>query len=318
MSCNIIWKQCSDLPIKMHRGKVSVINRKVYCGGGKTDKINDMYTVYCYDPSRDNWSSMPPLPVRLFGLGEMGGKLVAIGGKRRSDDEIANVVYTLDECSSQWKQTIPPIPTARWLPGVLSHHSALIVAGGFVPQGNTTNMVEAFQYDTSQWYKIEPLPTPYTCCDISLTCSGDLCYAVGGSTAKLCTNQVYCASIDNLHCHAKPAAADNNPVSSNSSDAHSVWKTLSNTPTYGPTSATLASSLLTIGGNKTFKGETNRKEVYAYSFSTNSWIYVSDLPAPRSCTAVAVLSPAEILVIGGRGESDFVNTVFKGTLCLKL
>ncbi len=301
----------------MHRGKVSIINRKVYCGGGKTDDTNDMYTVYCYKPSRDNWSSLPPLPVRLFGLGEVGGKLVAVGGKWRSDDEIANMVYTFDECSLQWKQTVPPMPTARWLPGILSHKSALIVAGGFVPPESTTNIVETFQPDTSQWYKTEPLPIPYIHCDISLTSSGDLCYVLGGSTAKSCINQAYCASIDNLLCCAVPAAG-NNPMSSNCSDIHSVWKTLPNTPTYGPTSAILAGGILAIGGNNTFKGETNRKEVYMHSSSTNSWIYISDLPAPRSCIAVGVLSPAEILVIGGRGESDFVNTVFKGTLCLKL
>ena len=146
----------------MHRGKVSVINKKVYYGGGKTDDTNNMYTVYCYDPSQDYWSSMPPLPIRLFGLGEIGGKLVAVGGKLKTDDEIADVVYTFDECSLQWKQTVPPMPTARWLPGILSHNSALIVAGGFVPPGNTTNIVEIFQHDTlnSQWYKTEPLLTP--------------------------------------------------------------------------------------------------------------------------------------------------------------
>ena len=33
--------------------------------------------------------------------------------------------------------------------------------------------------------------------------------------------------------------------------------------------------------------------------STNSWIYISDLPAPQSATAVAILSSTEVLVIGG-------------------
>ena len=58
------------------------------------------------------------------------------------------------------------------------------------------------------------------------------------------------------------------------------------------------------------------KEVYMYSPSTNSWIYISDLPAPRITIAVAVLSSIEILVIGGRGRFGRVNTVYKGTLTL--
>ena len=52
-----------------------------------------------------------------------------------------------------------------------------------------------------------------------------------------------------------------------------------------------------------------------YSPSTNSWIYISDLPAPRSYTAVAVLSSTEVLVIGGWDDGR-VNTVYKGTLTL--
>ena len=64
-----------------------------------------------------------------------------------------------------------------------------------------------------------------------------------------------------------------------------------------------------------------KKEVYMYSPFTNSWIYISDLPAPQSETAVAVLSSTEILVIGGWGDggrsSPRVKTVYKGILCLK-
>jgi N-acetylneuraminic acid mutarotase len=78
----------------------------------------------------------------------------------------------------------------------------------------------------------------------------------------------------------------------------------------------LAGNLLAIGGDETSKaGEAAKKEVYMYSPSTNSWIYISDLPAPRSTTAVAVLSSTEILVIGGFGGGR-MNTVCKGTLHL--
>ena len=67
-----------------------------------------------------------------------------------------------------------------------------------------------------------------------------------------------------------------------------------------------------------FYGGAEKKEVYMYSPSTSSWIYISDLPAPRSVTAVAVLSSAEILVIGGWVDGGIVKTVYEGTLHLKL
>ena len=83
----------------------------------------------------------------------------------------------------------------------------------------------------------------------------------------------------------------------------------------------LAGNLLAIGGKETSSiGGADKKEVYMYSPSTNSWIYIIDLPAPRSYTAVAVLSSTEILVIGGEcdGGRSRVNSVYKGTLHLKL
>ena len=46
-----------------------------------------------YDPSQDKWTTLPPLPVRCFGLGQVNHKLVAVGGMKR-DNELTNKVYT--------------------------------------------------------------------------------------------------------------------------------------------------------------------------------------------------------------------------------
>ena len=55
-----------------------------------------------------------------------------------------------------------------------------------------------------------------------------------------------------------------------------------------------------------------------YSSGTNSWIYVGDLPAPGLAkTTTAVLSPAEILVIGGWDGKSMSNAVYKLNLLLK-
>ena len=291
----------------MDGGKSTVINGKVYCGGGDTDRADDKYIVYCYDPSQDNWTALPPLPVRWFGLGQVNGKLVAVGGRKKSDYISTKEVYTYDERSKKWKQTIPPMPTARQFSGVLSHQSALVVAGGL-----SNNVVEIFKADTSQWYTTDPLPT--ACCDISLVAIGNTCYALGGYKFPSHLNQALYASVSDLLHNAVPA---NQTTHSGSSDTQSAWKTLPDTPTYGPAAAVLAGHLLAVGGKETSKGGAAMKEVYTYSPSTNSWIYISDLPAPQYRTAVAVLSQLEILVIGGWCDGR-INTVYKGTLHLKL
>jgi hypothetical protein len=227
------------------------------------------------------------------------------------DYEDTDKVYTYSERSRKWKQTIPPMPTARWSPGVLSLQSALVVAGGV-----RIAEVEIFKPDTSQWYRTESLPV--RCCLISLVAIGNTCYALGGYGNSHHLNQALYASVDDLLCNAVPA---NQTTHSGSSDTQSAWKTLSNTLTYRPAAAVLVDNLLAIGGCETSGGGADMKEVYMYSPSTNSWIYIDDLPAPRSYTAVAILLSKEILVIGGCSGGglfgDRVHTVYKGTLHLR-
>ena len=304
----ITWKQCAGLPTGLHRGKTT-FNGMIYHGGGLTYD-NDQYFVYCYDPSLDKWTTLPPLPVRYFGLGRITGKLVAVGGRTKSDNRDTDEVYTFEEQSQTWKQTIPPMPTARSFTDVSTLQSVLVVAGGHVSPSYTT-AVEIFKQDTSQWYRTDPLPT--ACCHLSLVTIGDTCYALGGFKSPSSLNQALYASVGDLLCNAVPASQTTH---SGSSVTQSAWKTLPNTPTYGPAAAVLASSLLAIGGQETTEGGAAKKEVYMYSPSTNSWIYISDLPAPRSGTAVIDLSSAEILVIGGWTNAK-MNTVYMGTLYLK-
>ena len=204
------------------------------------------------------------------------------------------------------------MPTARDSLDILSLRSALVVAGGDTPSlssSSYTAAVEIFKPDAPKWYRTDTLPT--ACRDISLVAIGNTCYALGGYNGTQ-LNQALHASVDDFLCNAVPA---NQTTHSGSSDTQSAWKTLPNTPTYRPAAAVLAGNLLAIGGEETSDGGTSKKEVYMYSPYTNSWIYISDLPAPRSGIAVAVLSSTEILVIGG-WDGDYTNTVYKGTLHL--
>ena len=196
------------------------------------------------------------------------------------------------------------MPTARWSPGVLSLQSALVVAGGaaFI----YIDTVEIFKPDTSQWYRTDPLPRAGQ--HKFLVAIGNTCYALGGFGSGSYLNQALCASVDDLLGNAVPA-------NQTTHSGQSAWKILPNTPTYQPAAAVLVGNLLAIGGKEKSEGGADMKEVYMYSPSTNSWIYISDLPAPRAITAVAILSSTEVLVIGGR-DGIKVNTVYKGTLQL--
>ena len=205
------------------------------------------------------------------------------------------------------------MPTARDSSGVLSLQSALVVAGGATLIRGYTDAVEIFKADTSQWYMTDRLPT--ACRDISPVVIGNTCYALGGYSRPSRLNQAVYASVDDLVRNAVPA---NQTTHSGSSDTLSAWKTLASTPTYQPAAAMLAGNLLAIGGKEASQGGLVKKEVYMFSPSANSWIYISDLPEPRSGTAVAVLSSTEILVIGGKCDMSRMGTTYKVSLQLKL
>ena len=256
-------------------------------------------------------------------MGQVNGKLVAVGGQenttgrggaRKSEKCHKGCIY--DEREQKWKRTIPPLPTARNSPRVLSLQSALVVAGGYTQSTCCTGTVEIYKPEAGQWFTTDPLPAE--CTAISIVAIDKTCYVLGALECPSYLNQAYYASLDDLLLNAVPA---NQTTSSDSSETRhpSAWSSLPNTPTYRPAAAMLAGNLLAIGGNETYNwGSADKKEVYIYSPSINSWIYVSDLPAPRSRTVVASLSSTEMLVIGGRGGGSKVNTVYKGTLHLKV
>ena len=229
------------------------------------------------------------------------------------------------------------MPTARISPGILSLQSALVVAGGVTSRGTYTAVVEIFKPDTKQWYTTNPLPT--ACDGVSLTTIDNTCYALGECKYPSYRIETLYASLDDLLHNAVPVTPTyettagifmsvlydvtftnrTTPSRSRRGSSQSAWKTLPYIPASGSTATVLAGQLLAVGGVGI---EADKPDVHIilllYSPSTNSWIYTSDLPSPLSRAAVAVLSPIEILVIGGWDGGDCVNTVYKGTLQLKV
>lgn len=313
---SLSWKQCSNLPTKLSEGNAIIFDDQIYCGGGTTDSEDNEYIVYCYHPSLDTWTTLPPLSVKYFGLGQVLGKLVAIGGKKKIDGRATYGIYSFDEQVQRWKQTIPPMPSARFAASVLSLKSMLIVAGGRSAPSSFTDAVEVFNHETLQWYKTDPLPI--ACSSISLVSTQGTCYALGGYKYLSRLNQALYASINDLLHHAVPASQVSNGNSTSRNDhTKSAWKECPKIPNNQPAAAVLAGSILTIGGKKLPSGA-NAKEVHMYLPTVNSWIYFCDLPAPRFGSTVAALSSTEILVIGGYRDENRLSTVYKGTLHFKL
>ena len=292
----------------MYAAKTIIIRDRVYCGGGYTDDDDD-YRVFCYSPSEDTWNTLPACDVRWFGLGQVRGKLVTVGGRKKSGGKVTNEVYEFDEVTHSWKQSIPRMPTARDSPAVLSHHSTLTVAGGYTGHGRTA-VVEVFSKETSQWHTTEPLPFRWW--NPSPLLINNRWYLLGGAAeGEDFSNRAVCAHVDLLLQKALPrdqASTDRDSTN------NSAWEVLPNTPHYAPATATFGASLLAVGGTTTNEYPENpQTAVHVYSPCTNAWIHISDLPSPRMWTATAMLSPTELLVICGWNNGR-QNSVYKGLL----
>ena len=241
---SLSWKPCSNIPTKLSEGNTTIFDDRVYCGGGTTDREDNEYIVYCYDPSQDNWTTLPPLSVKYFGLGQVLGKLVTVGGKKRIDDRETDGIYSFDEQVQRWKQTVPPMPSARFAASVLSLKSVLVVAGGRSTPSSFTDAVEVFNHRTLQWYKTDPFPV--ACNSISLVNTNDTCYALEGYKYLSQLNQALYASIDDLLHHAVPASQVSHSHSRNYRTT-TAWKEYPKIPSNQPAAAVLAGSILTMG-----------------------------------------------------------------------
>ena len=306
---SIKWTKCADFPLEVSNGRSAVVNGKVFFLKGSIISVEEEETpVYCYDPTQDQWSTLPSLTVRLFGLGHVDGKPVTLGGvKLPPSKERISDVYTYMENTGKWKKVYPPMPTARSSPIVFSVENALIVVGGYTLKGGRKmleNIVEVFQVKESQWYRASALPSTLHGANMFGTVHNSEVYLVGGLRVGATYSKVSYTSIADLINGAIPA----NHKSDHSGLTVPTWKTIPNTPTNKTAITSLAGLLITLGGEK--------DAIHMYSPSIDSWVHVGSLPELRLLTTISALSPMEILMIGGFDGSKDMNIVYKGTLQL--
>ena len=298
------------------------IGSTIYCGGGYTPgSIDTERQVFQYNPKQDTWSQLPICPTRYFGLTQLDGKLVTVGGCRIDKIIPINDVYVFQDSETWENIIIPPLPTARFYPIAFNYKSTLIVSGGLThwhtdfKLRTRTSAVEVFQTKTYQWYCAEPLPVAHS--DMSCAIVNDTCYLIGGASSDGASIRAYCTSVSNLISRALPPNHPETSSTPQASPSPPTWQVLPECPLAYSAAAELGGCLLAIGGMDGSGSPSSA--IHMYSPSTNSWVRISsgDLPVPRYKAAATQLEGGEVIFVGGKiklGSHPPTKTVFIGTV----
>ena len=291
------------MPVGMYGAKITVINGIVYVGGGASndDDDDDEYLVSTYDPVKDEWDTLPPAPVRRFGVGRLNGKLVIVGGIYKDEDKVTGDVHVLEEDTQQWVKSIPPMPAGLSVSVAASHSSSLVVCGSF-----DRSSVFIYSSRSSQWHsRSPPLAFHSTCC--STVVVNDTYYIATGSEGVLGSDSI-----------SSSAAVFSIPLSTlldpNAPQEPSTWQRMPDAPCHMSRLAATGGCLLALGGLCTAcdlqSGEVASNittAVYAFCPATSFWIKIGDLPDLRLRSAITTLSSGELFIAGGLIYNDEYN-----------
>ena len=113
----------------MDGAQAVVMGEKVYMGGGAADEIEDIFRVFQYNTTRDEWSRLPPHTVYFFAMAQFTGELITVGGVIAASGATGKV-YHFKEESQKWVELFKPMPTARYDLSVATTQTTIIASGG--------------------------------------------------------------------------------------------------------------------------------------------------------------------------------------------
>ncbi len=258
------------------------------------------------------WNTLPPCPVRLYGLGQFKGHIITVGGRTHGGVN-TNKLHRYKEESQTWEEYLCPMPTPRWRLSVITTQSAIIACGGVDSIWQVCTTVEVYEDETDQWHTADPLSI--RCHSMTSVIINDTCYVLGGCDKTLGHSKtVLCASVTSLVERAKSPRAPNWFAALFNRSNVSVWKTVKDTPLYSSTAASLSGCLLAIGGRDDQCQDS--PAVHMFQPQTNSWVRMTSGDLPKAVHAVTYiqLPDNELFLCGGYSGGCKSKGVFIGSI----
>lgn len=190
------WVQLSNKPTATADVQAVTVGDRVYIPGGRleSDAINTVFEAY--EPRRDRWVTLAPLPAPRSGyaLAAIEGKIYLFGGWDGTAYQSDVWQYNPDD--DTWTKRTP-LTAPRAFAGAVAVDNRVYVIGGENAEGAMTlNEVYAVADDESNgdpWATRSPLPAERS--RLALATVGGLIFALGGG-ASGGTSYLYNISLD--------------------------------------------------------------------------------------------------------------------------
>ena len=257
-------------------------------GGYQPGILKPSYTINCYDPVNNSWSSSISVPYGFFAMTTIDNKLVTAGGKDNFFVK-TNKILTMHagQLNNYTKMT-----TARSWATAAGHQGMLIITCSKDDKGNSLSSTELFDSNNGQWHICSDLPKPHHC--LRSVIVDDILYLLGGFDKIGASPAVYAAPLDTLSTHQL------------------MWNTHQDTPWCASTPVSVnGTHLLIVGGcNKSRYSS----DIHKLNKVNYSWEVIGHISSARRSSAAVSTADNRVIVIGGRNDKgEATNTVWIGS-----
>ena len=292
----------------------TIHNSKVYISATCKDESGKaVHPVLVYSTDEHKWRT---LPEQQFGpaIAGVNDHITLIGGRDVSTGKVINTLSTWYEEERQWKPVLPPMPTGRVCPAIISHDNLLLVTGGGAEDVSTVlNTTDVLDLTTMKWTTPQGLSLPIPLQLHHLVLCGEYLYLVGGAvvypvqSVKDFNSQAWRVKWSDVKQTAAPQ---------HSQPQRGVWTRIADPPTLRPTAASCGGTLYTVGGAS--RDIKPIRTVYTYNTARNQWVSVGDMSVGRTGHCAVPLSSNTIFVAGGKVVNEGKSTRSPSTELLLL
>ena len=289
-----------DMPMGTGSCGATIHNSKVYISAlGRDGNGKPVFPVLVYSTNEHKWSTHPEQQGAAV-IAVANNHITLIGGLKVSTEKITNTPSTWYEEESQWKQVLPPMPTRRSRPAVISHANLLLVTGGMDEDFSiVVNTTDVLDLTTMKWTSPKGLYLPVPLRRHHLALCGEYLYLVGGATGYPWQSP----EDDNSKAwRAKWSDVKQTVAPQHFQPQRGVWTQIADPPTLSPTPVSCGGTLYTVGGRT--RDDKPISTVYSYIATKYQWVSVGDMSVGRTHHCAVPLSSNSIFVAGSGVEIE--------------